>query len=192
MKKQKFHYAISGYRWAPESFRASKGLAGQSPQNIPLTAEERHEVGLLFLSKGFEAAVGYVKHIERAQERQRRSMITYGFCLKEGSKQFVYCPQLYCRSDASIEEKLRLFKKIRSILNKNNGRIEISTQCELDGEYRPMNIKENTVTADFSRPLRIPMGNAIIRCGPEPPYRPWVGGPKKSQARKHRKSTRTR
>ena len=72
MKKKRFHYSISGYRWAPESFRAAKGLIGQPAKNIPLTNEQRHEVGLLSLTKGPDVAIGYVKHIERARERQRR------------------------------------------------------------------------------------------------------------------------
>ena len=41
MKKKRFHYSISGYRWAPESFRAAKGLVGQPARNIPLTNTER-------------------------------------------------------------------------------------------------------------------------------------------------------
>lgn len=110
--KKKFHYAISGYRWAPESFQASKGLTKDSIKIVPLTVEEQKETGILFLTKGFEAAAGYVKHIERARERQRRKMITYGFLSKEVSGRFVYCPQLSFRADASLDERLRVFKKI--------------------------------------------------------------------------------
>lgn len=189
MKKQ-FHYAISGSRWAPESFRASKGLAGQTLRNIPLSDEERYKVGMLFLTKGFDTAVGYVKHIERARERQRWSMITYGFRTKESESQFAYCPQLYCRSDASVGERLHIFKEIRNTLAETNGRVVVSTECDLNGEYRPTNIRENTVTEDFSRPLRIPMGERLIRDGPEPPYRPWLKAQEKPQSTKvrHRRS----
>lgn len=182
MKKQKFHYAISGYRWAPESFRASKGLAGRPQINIPLTHEERCEVGRLFLTKGFEAAVGYVKHVERARERQRRSMVTYGFRIKETPGRLAYCPQLYFRSDTPIDERLRVFKRIRSVLAETDGRVVVSTECDLDGRYNPVNVRERTETADFNRPLRIPMGEKIIR---EPP-RPYSKAPKKARPKKHR------
>ena len=64
MKKKKIHYAIFGYRWNPESFQASKGLTRSSMKRVPLTDEERREVGFLYLTKGFDAAVGYVKHVE--------------------------------------------------------------------------------------------------------------------------------
>ncbi len=186
MKKKRFHYSISGYRWAPESFRAAKGLAGRPAQNIPLTDKQRHEVGLLSLTKGPNVAIGYVKHIERARERQRRKMITYGFLSKEVSGRFVYCPQLSFRADAPISERLRVFKKIRDILEDTDGRVVVSTECELDGQYRPTNVKENTITADFSRPLTIPMGEKFIRDGLETPYRPRPKAPKKARPHKHR------
>lgn len=188
MKEKHFHYTISGYRWAPESFRASKGLIGRPLKNVPLTFEERHEVGMLFLTKGFETAVGYVKHIERARERQRKSIITYGFHAKESARQFVYCPQLYCPSDAAIDERLHLFKTIRGAVADSGGRVVISTECDLDGEYKPTNIRENVITADFSRPMRISMGERLIRCGPERPYCPRRPAPEKAPAA----NTRTR
>lgn len=186
MKKKKFHYAITGYRWAPESFQASKGLTKNSMKGIPLTSEERREVGRLFLTKGFETAIGYVKHIERTRERQRRRMITYGFRTQEEPGRFVYCPQLYFRADAAIDERLFMFKKIRGVLEETGGRVVTSTECDLDGEYRPVNVKENAVTANSSRPLCIPMGEKIIRDGPEPPYRPYAKAPKKARPRKRR------
>lgn len=192
MKKQRFHYAISGYRWAPESFRAGKGPIGQPTKDLPLTAEECRNVGVLFLTKGYASAVGYVKHTERARERQRKSMITYGFYTKEVTGQFIYCPQLICRSDASLEERLRMFKKIKSVLRETGGRVTVSTQCELDGEYRPINITENTITADFCRPLRIPIGYQLVRDCPERPYRPRHKVPKKAQPHKHRNTAPTR
>lgn len=49
MKKKRFHYFIRGYRWAPENFGASKGLTKDSRKAIPLTPDERREVGILSL-----------------------------------------------------------------------------------------------------------------------------------------------
>lgn len=137
MKKQRFQYGISGYRWAPESFRASKGLIGQRKKEIPLTDEERREVGYRFITNGFHSAVGYVKHIERMREREQRCRMTYG------------------GTDAPIAERLSVFKAVRNEFVRTDGKVETSTCCELDGTYRPVNITKNTVTADFSRPLKI-------------------------------------
>ena len=192
MKKKRFHYFIRGCRWAPENFGASKGLTKDSRKAIPLTPDEQREVGILSLTKGPDVAIGYVKHIERARERQRRKMITYGFLSKEVSGRFVYCPQLSFRADAPIGERLRVFKKIRDILEDTDGRVVVSTECELDGQYRPTNVKENTITADFSRPLTIPMGHQIIRDFPEQPYRPRPKAPKKARPHKRQDMAPTR
>lgn len=153
MKKQRFQYGISGYRWAPESFQVIKGLPGQKKKAVPLTREERQEVGCRFLTRGFQAAVGYVKHIERKREREGQLYVTYGFWLREEPRRFLYCPQAYCRTDAPFAERLDLFKMIRSVLIQRACQVVTSTQCELDGAYRPVNVTTNTVTADLSRPL---------------------------------------
>ncbi len=83
MKKQKFQYGVSairqarheeyglsGYRWAPESFRVFKGLPGQNKKEIALTDEERREVGCRFLSGGFRAAIAHVKLIEQERDHE--------------------------------------------------------------------------------------------------------------------------
>lgn len=192
MRKKRFHYAITGYRWSPDRFYVSKGLTKRSMKNVPLTDEERREVGLLYITKGFDAAIGYVKHVERAHIRQRKSLMTYGFLTKEVPGRFAYCPQLYFRTDAAIDKRLYFFKKIRSVLEETNGRVVTSTECDLDGEYRPTNIRENTVTADFSRPLCIPMGDEIFKDCPERPYRPYAKAPKKARPHKYRDTAPTR
>ena len=192
IKKNRFHYSISGYRWAPESFGASKGLTKDSLTAIPLTPDERRKVGILSLTKGPDAAIGYVKHIERAWERRRRTIITYGFFIKESSRQFAYCPQLYFYTDTYFNERLRIFKEVRAVLDESDGRVVVSTECELDGAYRPTNVKENAVMADFSRPLSIFMGEKFIRDCPERPYRPYTKAPKKAKPYKRRDTVPTR
>lgn len=155
MKKQRFHYSINGYRWAPESFRVWKGLAGQPKKEVPLTSEERSEMACRFLSKGFRDAIAYVKHIERKCVRKQHTYMTYGFWAKESALHYIYSPQLQCRAEADLSERLRIFKEVRRHLEKSGGSVEISVECELDGNYNPTHIKRNVVTADFSRPLRI-------------------------------------
>ena len=155
MKKQRFQYGISGYRWAPESFQVIKGLPGQKKTAVPLTHEERSEVGRRFLTEGFQAAVGYIKHIERKREHKSQLHVTYGFWLREEPGRYLYCPQAYCRAEAPLAERLGLFKMIRSDLTRRACRVESTTQCELDGASRPVHVTTNTVTADLSRPLMV-------------------------------------
>ena len=65
MSKLKFEYNIRGYRYAPESFHIYKGLPGQKKKEIPLSDEQRQQMGYLCLTEGVKSAVDYVKHIER-------------------------------------------------------------------------------------------------------------------------------
>lgn len=155
MKNHRFQYGISGYRWAPESFHASKGLVGQRKKDIPLTDEERREVGYQFLTEGFRAAVAHVKHIERMREHEKRGRMTYGFWVVDERQRYVWCPQISCGADAPITERLEVLKAVRKEFARTSGKVETSTHCELDGANRPVNITKTTVTADFDRPVKI-------------------------------------
>ena len=79
MRKTSFEYHIHGYRYAPESFRIYKGLPGQEKTELPLSDEQRYQMGYLYLTQGIKSAVDYVKHIERERERKCRLYMTYGF-----------------------------------------------------------------------------------------------------------------
>ena len=118
--------------------------------------------------------------------------MTYGFHTKEIPGQFVYCPQIYFRADAPIDERLRMFQKIRTVLDETGGRVVVSAQCALDGEYRPMNIQENVVTADFNRPLSIPMGSQIFKDKSTPSRHTQPKAPKKARLHKRRGTTQER
>ena len=61
MGKLKFEYNIRGYRYAPESFHIYKGLPGQEKAEIPLTSEQRQQLGVLYVTQGVKSAVDYVK-----------------------------------------------------------------------------------------------------------------------------------
>ena len=65
MKKKRFHYFIRGCRWAPENFGASKGLTKDSRKAIPLTLDERREVGILSLTKGPDAAMDTIQDMSK-------------------------------------------------------------------------------------------------------------------------------
>ena len=71
MRKTSFEYHIHGYRYAPESFHIYKGLPGQEKTELPLSDEQRYQMGYLYLTQGIKSAVDYVKHIERERERDR-------------------------------------------------------------------------------------------------------------------------
>ena len=105
MSKLKFEYNIRGYRYAPESFHIYKGLPGQKKKEIPLSDEQRQQMGYLCLTEGVKSAVDYVKHIERERERKCRQYMTYGFMLKENPHEYVYCPSLRCRESDTLKTR---------------------------------------------------------------------------------------
>ena len=153
MGKKGFEYEIRGYRYAPESFRAFKGLPGQKMEQIPLSGEQRRKMGYLCMTQGGKAGVAYVKHIERERERKCRLYMTYGFMLKENPRSYVYCADLRCRENDPPTVRLQTLRAFREHLAQSEGRIEQSVECELDGRYRPIHTRKNYVTADFDRPI---------------------------------------
>ena len=153
MGKKGFEYEIRGYRYAPESFRAFKGLPGQKMEQIPLSGEQRRKMGYLCITQGGKAGVAYVKHIERERERKCRLYMTYGFMLKENPRSYVYCADLRCRENDPPAVRLQTLRAFREHLAQSEGRIEQSVECELDGRYRPIHTRKNYVTADFERPI---------------------------------------
>ena len=153
MGKKGFEYEIRGYRYAPESFRAFKGLPGQKMEQIPLSGEQRRKMGYLCMTQGGKAGVAYVKHIERERERKCRLYMTYGFLIKENPHRYVYCAELRCRESDPLAVRQDTLRAFREHLAQYGGRIEQSVECELDGNYRPVKVRKNYETSDLSRPV---------------------------------------
>lgn len=156
MSQKKFSYAVSGYRYAPESFRAFKKSIHGDTKEIPLSAEQRSEVGTLYLTQGLKAAVDYVKRIERERERKCRLYTTYGFFSKEEPHTYLFCKEIRCRDDAPLDKKLRIFRASKDILSSASS-VRQWTECELDAHYHPVNIQSHnvTLTVDFNRPVKV-------------------------------------
>ena len=123
MGRKRFEYEIRGYRYAPESFRAFKGLPGQKMEQISLSGEQRRKMGYLCMTQGGKAGVAYVKHIEREREHKCRRYMTYGFLLKDEPHRYVYCSNLRCRESDTPKERLRILRLYREHLAQTGGRI---------------------------------------------------------------------
>lgn len=153
MQKNRFQYYIKGYRYAPESFHAFKGLSGHRPVEIPLSDSQRQQMGYLCVTQSGKAAIDYVKRIERARARKPKSFVTYGFQVREDPRRYVYAPSLRCRSDAPLTERLGILRELRAQFALDGGRVEQLTECKLDGRFRPANVRRRYVTADLNRPV---------------------------------------
>ena len=124
MQKNRFQYYIKGYRYAPESFHAFKGLSGHRPVEIPLSDSQRQQMGYLCVTQSGKAAIDYVKRIERARARKPKSFVTYGFQVREDPRRYVYAPSLRCRPDAPLTERRGHVRELRAQFARDGGRVE--------------------------------------------------------------------
>ncbi len=160
MGRSRFIYHINGYRYAPESFRIYKHLPGRPPKELLLPFEQQSWMGYLYITQGCQKAIAYAKHKERQQEKKCMSYMTYGFMFRDEQRRYAYFPQLYCKADASLPDRLELFRSIREQLRFMGGQIEEYTSCELDGRYRPINIEKHYKIVDLSRPVVVRLRSA--------------------------------
>ena len=153
MRKQRYHYAVSGYHFAPESFHIMKGLSARSLTLVPLTDDQRGQIGYLLITQGFRAAVDQVKRIERERARKPTRVLTYGFHTQDDG--YFYCPQLHCQPEAPLAERIIVFRSVRETIAERGCQVLQTKSCELDGHYRPINVKENYAVADLDSPLMV-------------------------------------
>lgn len=155
MVQKKLIYSISGYRYAPESFHAYKGAEKGELREIPLSDEQRSNLGYLYLTQGVEAAIAYIKRIERERERKSRLYMTYGFLTQEDPRTYLFCKDIRCRTDAPLYWSMATLRTFKEYLDSIGRRVEQSTECLLDGQYRPIAVRKKYLTADYSRPVVI-------------------------------------
>lgn len=155
MSKKHFIYRICGKRYALENYYVLKGLTPETMKTIPLTDEQRKEIAYLCVTKGGKAGLDYVKRLERAKTYKQKYYMTYGFVTYEDSQQYAYFAGMCCNLNAPLSEKKQLYDRVRSMFNRVQCRVSVSSQCTLDGNYKPTNIMKNYCTADLSRPVLI-------------------------------------
>ncbi|MBP1736762.1 MAG: hypothetical protein H6Q60_643 [Oscillospiraceae bacterium] len=155
MVQKKLIYSISGYRYAPESFRVYKGTEKGGREEIPLSDDQRSTLGYLYLTQGGEYAIAYIKRVEREREHKSRLYMTYGFLTQEDPSTYLFCKDIRCRTDAPLYWRMSTLRTFKEFLESIGGRVEQSTECLLDGQYRPNAIRKKYLTADYSRSVVI-------------------------------------
>lgn len=150
-------YRISGYRYAPESFRAWKiyNVCPDKEISLNLTPDQSRELGNICICKGVKAGVDYLKRIDRQNCKRVRLHITYGYRIIGNPRTYLYIRELFIRADASIDKRLYAFCRLKQQLMETNGQIEGFSSCTLNGEYQPENVKQKYLSADFRRPILI-------------------------------------
>lgn len=55
----------------------------------------------------------------------------------------------------TLKTRLCILQAVREKLARDKGRVEQSVECDLDGHYRPVNIRKHYATADLRRPVMV-------------------------------------
>lgn len=107
MRKCDNYFAVSYYRYAPESIRAT-----WNGKPIELTDEERSRLGNTACTRGYKAAINVLKNIVRSFERKEEERVTYGYKYIDDADKFAYTRQVTARPD-DINSRLSAYKEIK-------------------------------------------------------------------------------
>ena len=147
MRKCDQYFAVSGYRYAPEQFKAYRVVGfSNGNRNIPLydkielTSEETSECGMAMCSGNREAAIAKLKKILRKRDHAA-SKITYGFRYVDHPNEFVYLRTCALRDD--LQSRLWLFKQCLWQFEKMGWEHETFKSCELNGKFEAENVKSH-------------------------------------------------
>ena len=146
MRKCDQYFAVSGYRYAPEQFKAYRVVGfSNGNRNIPmydkieLTPEETSECGMAMCSGNRDAAIAKLKKILRKRDHTE-SWITYGFRFVDHPTQFVYLRGPIARRN-DLSSRFETYKRIVWQLEKQNWEHETFTSCELGANFKTENVK---------------------------------------------------
>jgi hypothetical protein len=163
MRKCDAYLCFSGYRYAPEQFKAYRVTGfSNGNKNIPmyeqiqLDHEERHACGYALCTKGKDAARAELKRILRKREREQKYYYSVGFKEQGNGKQFAFIRELYNTLD-NQQGMLYLYKRVKDAIIKQGCHVATHTMATLDGQYKPENVKEYGFTVDIKKPILIHM-----------------------------------
>lgn len=121
MRKCDNYLCCSGYKYAPEQFKAYKVVGfSNGNKNVPmyeqiqLTPDETSTCGYELVTKGKAAAIAKLKTILRKREQNKKRYINYGFRMVDDEKQFAYIPGRGIPANANMESKLHAYKTVKA------------------------------------------------------------------------------
>ena len=129
MRKCDNYFAISCYRYAPESFNACYVKSFKNGnKNIPiyskinLTESEKSECGNAFCTGNRKAAIAVLKRIIRAKERKEKCYTTYGNFYTNKPCEYAFTQQLAVDS-SKLSERLYAYKEWKDFCKRNDWKI---------------------------------------------------------------------
>ena len=66
-----------------------------------------------------------------------------------------YIASVYEAVEKRNAGEAEFLQAVREELARDKGRVEQSVECDLDGHYRPVNIRKHYATADLRRPVMV-------------------------------------
>lgn len=145
------HFSFSCYRYAPESFKLSfKG------KNVQLSHEEISSMGSALICGGKQELLKLIKQWVRNKSGFRKLVSKrYLAIVSKDELNYYFVRIPVNRYD--ITEKLYSFKALKSSINENKIRITVTTS-ELDGLYKPTNIRKDQQNIQLSNKVKFVLG----------------------------------
>lgn len=149
-------FAIEGYKYAPESFKAYLVVLDKSGKHevqrhcLPFTDDQNWDIGYTAICQGRAKAVDKAKRFYRERKTAARRH-AYGFGDREDSALFHYIPVLAVSLDAPLDVRLNALKRTRQHLESIGCQIEYGGKAELDGAYRIVKSEKLIYHVDMSR-----------------------------------------
>ena len=161
MRKCDSYLSISGYKYAPEQFKAYRVTGfSNGNRNVPiykcidLTYDETRKCGSALACNGKEAARAVLKRILRERERKTERRCTIGFKEQGDGKRFAYIADNTARF-YDLDGMLRAFKRVKRAIKQNGTWISEMQMATLDGHFKPESVKEIGYHVDMNRPIII-------------------------------------
>lgn len=145
-----FHY---GWRTAPEQWRFY-----WNGKPLQLENDVRSTVACLILSGKKKEAEDILKRLLRKQEKDTGYALTYGF-YGEDTQEVFYAPFLNCRHNASLSERLVIYKRWKEFIRYKGCFLEhyqvVSGHMQDSGKMSEGKREQVMVKIDLKRPCRI-------------------------------------
>lgn len=161
MRKCDNYLAVSGYRYAPEQFKAYRVTGfSNGNRNVPvyerikLSYEETSKCGNALCTQGRNAAVTILKKILRERNKKPQYYITIGFMSKTYPTQYRFTQDIRTLPD-KLGNRLNVYKEFKKYCIAHDCKFPAYTQAVLDGNYKAKEVVEVYDEIDIKRPVMV-------------------------------------
>ena len=148
------NFAVSGYKYAPESFNGYIIFNKNKRIKLNLTSEEKSLIGYTYITKGYKKAIDEVKRIIRNENKKVNNDVVFGFYKENSKTEYIYSRDTLSNNN-NIIDKLFNYKYFKQYLKNINCEIIEYTQGSLDGNYKTISKEEIKSKIDITRPIKL-------------------------------------